>query len=342
MAVHFPMPIGAPDWPLVSCLRAHWRDAQIVCGQIRMSGYRSRLALITFNWQLARFAFRSVFAATRDKSVDAILVSSDAELLGAALACRLRRRRLPITLLGFIYTERRSRLIGALREAAFRHLLARASCVICFSQLEEQRYQMRFRLARTRFVGIPYGLHVHPTLPPETPEHPYLLSAGRSGRDYALLARAACHTELRIKIVCDADAPLRGITFPANVEILRDCHGAAFFQLLNAAQAVVIPLAADDISAGQMVLLQAMALSKPTIITRTRTSQEYGRDGLNLLFVEPGSEQQLAQAIATLDQNRELRERIGHEARRHYLEHHSIGAFARNIAAAVDQHGRGR
>lgn len=338
LRIHVPMPIGSADWPFVRALQEHWPRATIDCGRIRMGGYRSRLALLAFNWRLAWFAFRSVTAALRRASVDAILVSSDAELIGAALACWLTQQRPRIALLGFIYTDRASQFVSRLRLAMYRRMLGLARCVICFSRLEQRRYQQLFEGTSARFVAIPYGLHVNDRLPPRAPASRYVMSAGRSGRDYAVLARAAQALPLQFKIVCDADAPLRGIEFPENVEVLRDVHGARYFELLKSSEFVVIPLAVDDVSAGQMVLLQAMALGKACVITRTATSQEYGEHGETLLFVEPGSESSMIEAIDQLSADQALRERLGWYALRRYQANHSMAAYARNVATVVDAH----
>ena len=86
-----------------------------------------------------------------------------------------------------------------------------------------------------------------------------------------------------------------------------------------------------------MVLLQSMSLGKPVIISRTRTTEEYGEHMKSLYFVEYGSEAALRDAIRQLDGNAELRARIGAAARRHYEARHTVAAYTNGVLTAVEK-----
>ena len=337
MNIHFTMPFASPEWPLVAALRAGLGAVSVDCGRWSATTYKSRLSLVWLNLKLVVFAFASVRRALRQRPVPTtIVVSTDAELIGASLACAMTWPRPRRVLLGFIYTARASSLWTRIRLAVFRAILSLADGVICYSRHEAAQYTALFQLRSVKFVSIPYGLHVTDTQPAVPEGVPYVLSAGRSGRDYAtLLNTAARLPAIQFKIICDSQAPLKGLAVPANVEVLRRCVAGDYFRVLRRAQLVVVPLNPTEISSGQMVLLQAKALGKATVITRTPTSVEYGEHLRDLYFVQAGSLDELSDAISRLMADDSLRAAIGSGASRHFQAEHSMQAFARNLVAAT-------
>lgn len=99
---------------------------------------------------------------------------------------------------------------------------------------------------------------------------------------------------------------------------------------------VIVPLGVNDISAGQMVLIQAMAYRKPLIVTNTPTILDYLQHEVNALLVKPGDEVELRTAIDRLRNNPELARRLADNGYRTYHERHSMRAFVGNIVAAID------
>ena len=337
MTIHFTMPFASPEWPLVAALRAGLGSVTVDCGRWSTTTYQSRLSLVWLNLKLVVFAFASVRRALRQRPVvTTIVVSTDAELIGASLASVLKWPRPRRVLLGFIYTARASSLLTRVRLTLFRAIVSLADGVICYSRHEAVQYTDLFRLKSVEFVSIPYGLHVTDTQPGSEEAAPYVLSAGRSGRDYAtLLNTAALLPAIRFKIICDSLAPLKGLDVPANVEVVRTCVGGDYFSVLRRAQLVVVPLNFTEISSGQMVLLQAKALGKATIITRTPTSVEYGEHLRDLYFVQAGSSNDLREAITLLVSDDSLRAAIGARASQHFQAEHSMAAFARNLVGVT-------
>jgi glycosyltransferase involved in cell wall biosynthesis len=93
---------------------------------------------------------------------------------------------------------------------------------------------------------------------------------------------------------------------PPPVEYLRE--------LINGA-VVVVPLAVDDISAGQMVVVQSMGLGKPVVVTDTPTIRDYVTDGYNARLVPMGDAEAMAAVIGDLLSSPAERKRLGANAR---------------------------
>lgn len=306
--------------------------------------YHSRIWLALVGWpKLAGFAVRSAVRSlvlSRPKPTAAI-VGSHLEVLAFATAQAIGfSRATRIILLGFIFTQRRSDLINALRRGYFRFVFRHADTAIYHSELEARNYRALFKGCRTRFVYMPYGMHVagsdeSPRGAKSDKARPYILSAGRSGRDYGTLFAAVNGLDVDVHIVCDRDAALAGLKIPDNVAVLRNCYDRDYMDQLRNCLFVVVPLSVHDISAGQMVLLQAMAFEKASIVSKTETIEEYVREGVESLLVEQGNVSALRDAIHRLLQHEPLMARLAINGRRSFEEKFSMAAYVRQLVAAV-------
>lgn len=330
------------DTPFALALRDLGVAHRIFSGKLRSLHYRHRIQLIMFGLpRICLFAMRAVWwSLVKVKPrPDAVVVGSHLEALFFALGRRLLRRRVRIILLGFIYTRRNNRWLEQLRQTYFNWLFGRIDRVLCHSSLEISRYEALFPAAHGKFTYIPYGLHIEgaddsaPFLDPVTAP---ALSAGRSGRDYPLLFRVFADTGYPLQVVCDSQSALAGCISAPNIEVLRNCYDADYSRVLCQAGMVIVPLGVNDISAGQMVLIQAMAYRKPLIVTNTPTIVDYLQHEINALLVEPGNEVELRTAIDRLRNDLELARRLADNGYQAYQERHSMRAFVGNIVAAID------
>lgn len=339
MRIHFIFPTAKLEWPLIQAFARKLPQATFDCGGASgFSNYRYRIQLLARTPHLVLYALRSCLTRLREgPGPDYICVQTDAELLGCWLAMLWSRRSVPIILVGFIYTPRASKLLTRLRHVMYRLVLSRAAGVVCYSQFESRYYAEHFRLARTRFAAALYGSNFN--VPADTTRDAsrpgYLLSVGRSGRDYQLLCDAVEGLPHELHIVCDVEASLKGLRCPPNVKILRSCYGKDYVDELLGAELVVVPLKDEKLSSGQMVLLNAMAVGRPTVISKTVTIVEYGEHLQTCHFVEPGSAEALRTAIVELMADPAQRERLGTAGKRQYLERHTVEPAVESIVDAI-------
>ena len=310
--------------------------------------YQSRIWLLLLGWpKMAWFALNSAIRSLLMSKTypDSVVVGSHIEALVFGLfRATLLRKKPEIVLLGFIMTARRNHLVNTMRRIYFGFVFSIVDKVICHSTLEVQRYTRLFsnsRSAHARFVYIPYGLYISgrdaQTQLSKTADdnRPYILAAGRSGRDYATLFQAIESHDIDLHVVCDSDNALAGLTIPSNVSILRACYDSGYVNELRNCLFVVIPLGVNDISAGQMVLIQAMAFAKPTIITRTATVEEYVVHGKQSLLVSQGSVAELRAAINRLINDSELAAQLGSNAVASFENSFSMKAYVRHLVDSV-------
>ncbi len=315
--------------------------------------YRSKVAFLLGTgprvaWFALRSAVQSLVLGRSAPPPDAAVFHAELAALVFGVVQRLlppplrRGHRTLVVLQTFIATPRHSPLANAAFMLYYWTLLACIDVAVCHSRAEMANYERLFPSARHKLVHVPFGMTVNRPRAPiamrahEDDRNAPVISAGRSGRDYATLVEAIRGLPCRLQIICDSAAPLAGIRLPDQVEVIRDCFEEAYIEALSRACFVVVPLSANDISAGQMVLLQAGALAKGTVITRTATTPEYATDGENALLVEKGNVEQMRDAIRRLLEDGALRARLGANAALRFERDHSTEAYVRNLVAAIE------
>lgn len=305
--------------------------------------YKSKLAVLLLGmpqvaWCALCLAVRSlVLSRPRPQKV---VINTDIEaIIFGVLRALMGLKHLEIVMLGFILTDRRTAWRNRLRHQYFRLVFHFVDKVLCHSMLEVTRYAALFDNGHTRFVHIPFGLHIHGravAARPAAHAQPYILAAGRSGRDYGTLFQAVASLPVHLHVVCDRQQALEGLVVPPNVTVLRNCYDGAYVDELKNAIFVVIPLAVDDISAGQMVLLQSMAFAKASIVTRAPTVEEYVTDGEEVLLVPRGDVAAMSQAIRRLLDDHQLKDTLAANATRSFDERFCMRAFVRNLVKHVE------
>lgn len=304
--------------------------------------YHHRWQLILLGLpRLIWMAFGSAWNSLVRESVkpDVVLVGSHFEALAFVLVRLLSRHPFKLVYLGFIYTGRDNQLLRWSRGAYFSFVFDRIDAVVCYSTPEVERYGHLFPRARQKFFFVPYGLHV-PTVTDPVPHERFesgFLSAGRSGRDYRLLTQAFAENGLPLKIVCDLYSMQDGCATSPNIEWLTNCHSEKYLAELHASKAVVVPLSVDDISAGQMVMLQAMAFGKPVIATRTSTLLDYATEDSGVMLVSPGAKDDLLEAVNAIASDPVLAADMSAKARRTYLARHTPVKFVENLLSVIDR-----
>lgn len=346
--IHFFLPFSnrAAETPLGRCIAASGLQHQIFAGELRLR-YRYRLWLILVGWPtVALYGLRAAFRSlTSTPAPRVVVVYSHIEvLMVSAVRWLWRRQNTKIVLVGFILTTRRGRLHNYLREKYFRFVLSLADLVVVHSQTEAIRYADQFRQCSTRFAYIPWATHVDgldalrsANEPKPVGDQAYILSAGRSGRDYRTLFEAFQAGNRKVRVVCDSAAAMAECQPSANIEVLDHCYGDDYIKHVWNADCVVIPLAVDDISAGQMVLLQAMAMGKPIVITRTTTIAEYVTDGHDALCVAARDPQALREAVERLLADPQFSRQLGAHAEETFRRCFSIPTFVSRLLEEICQ-----
>ncbi len=201
--------------------------------------------------------------------------------------------------------------------------------VIVFSKSEVKHYAKLFPKAAHKFRYMPLGIAGMPDIEPRHGD--YIFTAGISNRDYDFLFRAMSGTDFHVRIACpDVKVP-DGM---ANTEVLENCYGDGMLRELAGCYAVVIPLKDRNISSGQLMLLQAMQIGKPVIVTRTDALAEYVEDGCTAIFID-NEPTQLRNALHRLHADPSLYEEIVENAKRKVADEFSERKLGEHVGAIL-------
>jgi glycosyltransferase involved in cell wall biosynthesis len=198
------------------------------------------------------------------------------------------------------------------------HYLSAADCIVVLGKAEVT-YLRSNGLTQTRF--LPFGIDTEFWAPTGESIGDYFFALGSdTGRDYETLIQA-CPYPLKIM------TRLRDLTkdpIPPNITIVRTGELAEARTFISRARVVVVPLKDRLQPSGQSTVLQAMAMSKPVILTQTRgTWTEQLRDTENCIYVRPGDTNGLHAAIEMI-LNDSVSKEIGSRARRTVVEFFNI------------------
>jgi glycosyltransferase involved in cell wall biosynthesis len=195
-----------------------------------------------------------------------------------------------------------------------RHVLGRAfgaaRAVVAYSAHEADVLREWVGPSGPPVVFVPFGVDVDRFRPmPDGPPQADVVSAGADPRrDYQLLAAvAARHPELTFRIVASADQVRGLVSVPKNVRIETNLSLEAVRDRLATARVVALPVHDNTYSGATTVLLQAMAMAKPVVVSRTDAiARGYDlEDGFNCRLVEPGDldafERTLVETLAGAD-----------------------------------------
>ncbi|HZH45264.1 MAG TPA: glycosyltransferase [Roseococcus sp.] len=347
----FPRFPGADESPTGEALRnigIRYRIFELLAPQNHR--FRFQILLVGYPklaWAALRVAMQSLLGP-RPQRPRLVVLGSDIEVLVFALVRAWPGAAKPdFVFLPFIFTQRASPALNRLRLAYYRFVMRRTACAICHSTLELERYRALFAGCGTAFVFVPWGGYVPPAeriealAPPRRirGEEAQVVAAGRSGRDYPTLVAAAAGLPCRIAIICNEQAALDGVAASEQVALLTDCFGMGYLSELLHADIVVVPLRVEDISAGQMVLIQTMALGRPLIVTRTPTIGDYLEDGVNALLVPRGDVEAMRDALRRLLDDPAAAAALGARARRDYEARFTQEAHLRELLRVIQEHG---
>jgi len=141
----------------------------------------------------------------------------------------------------------------------------------------------------------------------------------------------------RLRLLNDRRVPVGSIGPQAGAHItqgrlslteLRDLYARSRF--------VVVPLLPSDTDNGVTVILEAMAMGKPVICSRTRGQVDVIQEGVTGLYVPVGDAVALRKAILTLWNDPQRAQEMGRNARAHIERYHTLEMFTATAKSATE------
>ncbi len=207
---------------------------------------------------------------------------------------------------------------------------------ICHSSRERENYLKEFGQDKKDsiiFLKLGGGKPFNTKSDPQPGTDRYFFSGGSSNRDYRTLVQAFDGLEERLIIAC-YPSDVKGLRIPANVEIRHNVYGADFTRLMQRSYAVIIPLLKTEVSSGQLVLLDAMRVGKPIVVTKGGCTRDYLPPDVGII-VEPCLVEEIRTAVQHLVRDPEQARRLGRKAKACYEQDHTAMRYAQRLAAVL-------
>jgi len=221
-----------------------------------------------------------------------------------------------------------------------RALHRRMDAIFVYARTQRD-YAVALGIPSARLHLIPFHADHRFYAPQPPPEGRIISSAGLEWRDYPTLIEAVRDLDVEARLA--AASPwsrhrneTAGRQLPPNVSA-RSYGYAELRDLYARSRVVVVPLYDNDFQAGVTTILEAMAMGRPVIATRTRGQQDVIVDGVSGLYVPPGDPAALRAAIRRLLENPQEAEQLGRAARRTIEEGMTLDHWVQRIACVIRQ-----
>jgi glycosyltransferase involved in cell wall biosynthesis len=185
---------------------------------------------------------------------------------------------------------------------------------------------------------------------PRAVEADMICAVGAEMRDYVTLKQALHGTGVRCHIAADH------VRIPGKLRLLNDRRVAIddiggpvdplvtigrktlleLRELYARSRFVVIPLLHSDTDNGVTCILQAMAMGKPVICSRTRGQVDVIEDGVTGLYVPVGDAAAMRAAILSLWNDPQRAEQMGRNARAFIEKYHTLEMFTATVRSAAE------
>lgn len=304
-----------------------------------VDGWRSALYR-----HIPAFLAQALEAAIRARRFDVVLTWSERHSVAVAAIFALLRIRTPHLALMFWISKPVVRIPLRLFGSGVDRIVTWSSV-----QRRVAINDVGFRAEDVVLVKHPVDLTFYRPVPAR---HEVIFSAGSTQRDFETLATAVRGVNVSVRIAASLVVALKGLKihtrdvradlrWPDNVRVesmtalqVRECYAKA--------KVVVVPLIPSDIDAGVNVILEAMAMGRPVIASRTVGQVDVIEDGKNGLYVPPSDPGALRAAIAHLVENQVQAEELGARARAYVEANHSLEEFVQRICDEVSDLGAKR
>lgn len=314
--------------------------------EVRTELFRTSRSVAASTWRRHWSILRSAWVAFRQRNQVRYIVFGE-QFIGLyyALLTRLLGRGKgggPRTMVLQLIYNRRPSWKGEVYRAVYGWLIRSPALtrLACAASIERRYYAEEFgAVVAEKLVFIPFGRNSPLSTDARrggvmaAEESPFFFAGGTSNRDYKTLVEAFRGLPVHLQIAC-YPSDVADLNLPPNVVALHGVFDDEFKQKVRDCAAMIIPIKNTDVSAGQLVLLDAMRLGKACIVTAGGCMEDYV-DEKSAICVPVGDIDAIRRAVRDLVGNPGLAIELGEAARLRYERSNTRAAFGRAIAVSL-------
>jgi glycosyltransferase involved in cell wall biosynthesis len=253
-------------------------------------------------------------------------------IIGAFLSalCRLFGKNRVILSLNMISHPKQG-VVASLRSKIYNYAFAYPTFLFTVNSagtLHHYQAKYKFDSKRAFILPDPY-LSTYKEKPFDTSDG-YVFCGGEAQRDWNTFCDAAKRLPHRSFVGVGRKKYMpKNITIPNNVTMYYDITESDFNRLLEQSAAVALPLL-SEMPAGLIVMYKAIFLSKPVIITRTSSIENYLKNEHSAILLPIGDTEGLAKAINKIIDDKTYAETLTLQAKE-AIKKHSPEAYSQAI-----------
>jgi glycosyltransferase involved in cell wall biosynthesis len=184
-----------------------------------------------------------------------------------------------------------------------------------FSHNQVRLLESALGLPKGLVHAVPFGVTVRESSDRQVEPNSILTVGSDRGRDFQTFVSAFRDFAGRATIVTNPAmaSRLRGL---GSIDLIGPLAYTEYIAELTAAEVVVLPTHDFAYPTGQTVLLEAMSLGKPCVVTASDALTDYVTDGVDVLLVPPHDAAALRAAVEMVLADASLREAVAKGAAR--------------------------
>lgn len=251
-----------------------------------------------------------------------------------------------------LFNPEGSGLRTALKRGLVRLAMLAVDRIVCVAPGQVDTFASVLRIGTDKITFVPFGVDynffqindgsgVEELVLPER----FIVCPGDSDRDDDLLFTASRELPAAIVrvtrgtgIYLERLRRMAGET-PSRFRVLHQISYGFLRAIYQKAIAIVLPVRNGSHPAGLTSILEAMAVGKPLIVTRGLSTDYYVQDGFTGLLVEPGSREEIVNAVRRVLEDKKLADSLGCNAveiaRAQFSVERSGLAFVRAISECL-------
>jgi glycosyltransferase involved in cell wall biosynthesis len=275
----------------------------------------------------------ALYATTQLSEYNVVLSTSEKLAIPLAILLNITDQKIPHVVIGHkLSSGRKTSLLKIWQlHKTFSHIIC-----LCRSQVNYVVNQLGMPASAVDFVYDKVDHHFF--CPTGLAEEDYILAVGQEQRDYSTLWQALSGTGLKMVVVASSlwsTRHIEDLENVGNITVLSHIPYQALRDLYARARLVVAPLFDVDYAAGVNAVLEAMAMAKPLIVSRTSGIMDYIVDQETGVYVPPGDPAALRHTILSLWEQAGERKRLGTNARQAVEEYMNLDIYAAQVEQIV-------
>jgi glycosyltransferase involved in cell wall biosynthesis len=190
----------------------------------------------------------------------------------------------------------------------------------------------RFGLGDRKLTFMPFSVDMEFFRPQGGGGGRAIVSVGSNDRDYEVLIEAA--RELGAPLCITTSKRPKEWVRPG-VEVLQGIDYLQLRAMYARSALVAVPLVNVPGPSGVIAVLEAMAMAKAVVVTRSRGLEDYIVDGQNALYARAGDAGELKERLSEVIRDQDLRRRLGDNGRRSVEETFNTSKLAARLAEVI-------